>query len=294
MDLHQLRVFRAAALHGGFTRASEQLHLSQSTVSLHIKQLEAELGCLLFSRIGRRVELNATGSLLLEYSERIFRDLKNAEMAVHEMRSLRQGTVRFGTGATTLTYRLPSVLAAYRRRFPKVELIVVTGTTEGLVQEVKAQRVDLSLVMLPVNEAGLDVKPVGRERLIIVVHRDHPVYRARALTPECLQGLPFILYQPQSAMQSLIDQWFSVLGVVPRVTMRIENIEAIKSLVRAQLGVAVLPQCALRDHTKSDPLRVLQVRGVPLDRKLGIVTADEGVRPKAVQALIGLISEALT
>jgi len=129
MDLHQLRVFQAAVKNGGFTRAGEALHLSQSTVSQHISQLEHELGCALFLRVGKRVVVSEAGNLLLQYTEKIFRDLKNAEMAVRELSALKRGTVRLGVGPTTLTYRLPQVLADYKRRFPEIELIVLSGNT---------------------------------------------------------------------------------------------------------------------------------------------------------------------
>ncbi len=112
MNLQQLRVFHAAAVSKSFTRAAELLHLSQSTVSLHVKELEDELECALFLRVGRRVVLSQTGALLLDYVEKILRDLKNAEMAVREMNAVQRGTVHLGTGATTLMYRLSPVLAA--------------------------------------------------------------------------------------------------------------------------------------------------------------------------------------
>jgi LysR family cyn operon transcriptional activator len=101
MDLHQLRVFHAAVKGGGFTRAGEELHLSQSTVSQHIKLLEHELGSPLFLRVGKRVQVTEAGKVLLPYAERIFRDLKNAEMAVREINVLKRGTVRLGVGPTS-------------------------------------------------------------------------------------------------------------------------------------------------------------------------------------------------
>ena len=132
---------------GGFTRAGEELHLSQSTVSQHIKLLEEELGCPLFMRVGKRVLVTESGSVLLQYAERIFRDLKNAEMAIREMNALKRGTVRFGVGPTTLIYRLPHVLRDYQRRFPDIELIVLSGTTEFLLDSLKSQHLDLAIVM---------------------------------------------------------------------------------------------------------------------------------------------------
>src|SRR5271167_836958 len=137
MDLHQLRVFQAAAKNKGFTRAAEELRLSQSTVSQHIKLLEDELGCPLFLRVGKRVLVTDAGKLLLRYAEKIFHDLKNAEMALREISALQRGAVRLGVGATTLTYRLPHVLGEYTRRFPDIELIVLAGTTEFLLDALR-------------------------------------------------------------------------------------------------------------------------------------------------------------
>jgi len=160
MDLHQLRVFQAAVKGGGFTRAAEALHLSQSTVSQHIKQLEDTLGCPLFLRVGKRVIVNEAGNVLLQYAERIFRDLKNAEMAVRELRESKRGTVRFGVGPTTLTYRLPRVLAEYKQRFPEIDLIVLAGTTEFLLQAMKTDTLDLAVVMQSgVAPPGMRITP---------------------------------------------------------------------------------------------------------------------------------------
>ncbi len=183
MDLHQLRVFRSAVLSGGFTRAGEELHLSQSTVSQHIKLLEDELGCPLFLRVGKRVQVTEAGRVLLPYAERIFRDLKNAEMAVREMNSLKRGTVRLGVGPTTLTYRLPNVLGDYKRRFPDIELIVLAGNTEFLLQALRSQRIDLAIVMPTGPQPGITVRPLGREEMVIVVNQDHPFARRRAIDP---------------------------------------------------------------------------------------------------------------
>src|SRR5258708_12514903 len=115
MDLHQLRVFEAAAKSGGFTRASEQLHLSQSTVSQHIKQLEAELDCPLFLRVGKRVLVTEAGSLLLQYTERIFRDLKNAAMAIRDLNATKPATLPLALATTPLTSPLPNVFSACHR-----------------------------------------------------------------------------------------------------------------------------------------------------------------------------------
>ena len=294
MDLHQLRVFHAAVLTGGFTRAGEELHLSQSTVSQHIKLLEDELGCPLFLRVGKRVQVTEAGKVLLPYAERIFRDLKNAEMAVREMNALKRGTVRLGVGPTTLTYRLPQVLGDYKRRFPEIELIVIAGTTEFLLQALRSQRVDLAIVMPTAAQPGLTVKPLGLEEMVIVINRDHPFARRRAIDPSDVATLRFILYEKNTAMQNLIDRYFESLGLTPTILMEVENNEAIKSLVRAGLGSSILPLCAVANEPPDSQLRILRVKGKPLMRHLRLASADADVLPKAIEELATALTSALT
>jgi LysR family transcriptional activator of glutamate synthase operon len=294
MDLHQLRVFEAAAKSGGFTRASEQLHLSQSTVSQHIKQLEADLDCPLFLRVGKRVLVTEAGSLLLQYTERIFRDLKNAEMAIRDLNAMKRGTVRLGVGATTLTYRLPNVLGDYKRRFPEIELIVLAGTTEFLLESLKSQNLDLAIVMSPTtSHPGLTMTPLGSEELVVVLNREHPLASKNALDPADLSSLRFILYEKHTAMQNLIDRYFESLEVAPRVTMEVENIEAIKSLVRAGLGASILPLCGVKDRGNAPELRVMRVKGKPLARELGLAALDAEILPNTIRELASTLVTAL-
>jgi len=294
MDLHQLRVFQAAVKGGGFTRAGEVLHLSQSTVSQHIKQLEDALGCPLFLRVGKRVVVNEAGSVLLQYAERIFRDLKNAEMAVRELSASKRGTVRFGVGPTTLTYRLPHVLAEYKQRFSDIELIVLAGTTEFLLQAMKAQTLDLAVVMQSATmPQGMSITPLGREEMVVVLNSGHALARKTKLDPEDLAALEFILYEKNSTMQNLIDRYFERLGITPRIIMEVENNEAIKSLVGAGLGASILPLCAVAQPAPAAGLRIMHVKGMPLTRQLALVAVDTEVLPNAIQALAESLVTAL-
>jgi DNA-binding transcriptional LysR family regulator len=292
MDFHRLRVFRAAANSKSFTKASEDLHLSQSTVSLHIQQLEQDLGCPLFLRVGRRVVLSEAGYLLLEYSERIFRDIKNAEMAVREFSALRRGSIRLGSGATTLIYRLPKTLSEYHNRFPDIELIIATGTTDFLIQEIKSERLDLSVIMLPVTEAGFRVTSLGSEEMVIVVP-DEFLPGKTTVSPADLQTLPFILFPKQTAMQNLIDCHLAALGVVPRITMELEDIESVKSLVSAGLGASIFPLCALDSGTRRRGLRAVRIADAPLYRNIGLMSLETAILPRPIRELATLIERDL-
>ena len=293
MDLHQLRVFQAAVKNGGFTRAGAELHLSQSTVSQHIRLMEEELGGPLFMRVGTRVLVTEAGNVLRQYTDQILRDLKNAEMAIREINSLRRGTVRLGVGPTTLIYRLPHVLRDYKRRFPDVDLVVLAGTTEFLLEALRSQHLDLAIVMATDPQPGLTITPLGREELVVVLNREHQLARQRTLDAADLADLRFILYEKNTAMQNLIDRFFESLGITPRIAMEVENNEAIKSLVRVGLGASILPLCAVAQEPPESPLRILRVKGRPLMRELGLASAGAEILPNAIRELSSTLTAAL-
>jgi len=244
--------------------------------------------------VGKRVQVTEAGKVLLPYAERIFSDLRNAEMALREMNALRRGTVRLGVGPTTLIYRLPPVLSDYKRRFPDIELFVMAGTTEFLLQELRSQHIDLAIVMRTGPLAGLAVKPLGREELVIAINNDHPFARRRFIEPSELASLRLILYEKQTAMQNLVDRYFDSLRITPNIAMEVENNEAIKSLVRAGLGASILPLCALANEPPDGPLRILRVKRKPLMRQLQLVSAAADVFPKAIAELASTVTAALT
>jgi DNA-binding transcriptional LysR family regulator len=283
MDLHHLRVFRAAARTGSFTAAGRDLLLSQSTVSLHIKQLEEEFGCALFLRTKKRVYLSDAGRVLQQYAERTLAEVKNAELAVREYSTSQRGTIRLGVGATTLIYLFPGILSDYRH--PLIEILVVTGTTEVLLQGLLDHTIDLAVVMSP-SAALASVKslPLMQEELVIVLDRAHALSRKNQITPQDLEALAFISHLRGTAMQILQQSYFDRLGVAPRVAMELENIEAIKSLVCIGMGAALLPLCSVVGaHGRG--LVYKKIRSFPMHRQLLLAVTDWRSHPPATRRL---------
>jgi LysR family transcriptional activator of glutamate synthase operon len=294
MDLQQLRVFREAARSGGFTRASEELHLSQSTISLHMKRLEEELGNPLFLRTRRRVYLNEAGEVLLEYAERILQEVKNAEMAVRELGRMERGTIRLGSGATTVTYRLPKILAAYQRKYPQVELIVTTDSSENLANAVHQQKLDVAVVMLPVQPSySIEILPLLHEEMVFVIGNNHPSARKKMIEPREISELSLISYFRGSAMQGALDRAFAAMRVTPRITMEMENIEAIKALVRAGLGAGILPSCSVAG-TQGANLHELRVRNFPIKRELALALPRASVLPRSIHSFAARLAKGLS
>jgi LysR family transcriptional activator of glutamate synthase operon len=292
MDLHHLRVFQAAARTLSFTAAGRDLSLSQSTVSLHIKQLENEFGCQLFLRSRKKVALSNAGRTLLQYVDRTFTELKNAELAVREFSSSHRGTIRLGVGATTLIYLLPPVLARYRRKYPEIEILVTTATTEVLLQSTLNGEIDLAIVMSP-SDALAEVETIAlmEEELVFVFPPRHPLAQKTTLRAADLQDLPFISHLRGTAMRTVQEQYFDEMGAHPRTVMEMESMEAIKSLIRAGMGSSLLPLCCVTGlHGRG--LMIREVSGLKMTRHLLLAVNDWRAHPPAIHRLAKRIIKA--
>ncbi|SDF38887.1 LysR family transcriptional regulator [Terriglobus roseus] len=284
-DFHHLRVFQAVAASGSFTEAGRSLLLSQSTISLHIKQLEAELGCVLFIRGTRRVSLSPAGKVLLAYAERILSEMKNAELAVREYSTTQRGTIRFGVGATTLVYVLPNVLRDYREKYSQIEIQVSTATTEVLLRGLLDQTLDLAVVMSPSAALSqVQTVPLLQENLVVVLPETHPLSTKQILAPRDLDGLPFISHLPGTAMRTVQQHYLDQMQIKPRIAMEMENMEAVKSVVLAGMGVALLPDCCVAGAAGKG-LCAKKVRGFPMHRELLLACLQWEAQPPATRRL---------
>ena len=220
-----------------------------------------------------------------QHAERTLAELKDAELAVREFLTSRRGTIRLGVGATTLIYLFSGILSEHRLEHPLIEILVVTGTTEVLVQALLDHTIDLAVVMSP-SDALASVKsiPLREEELVIVLDPAHPLARKAHLDPRDLRALNFISHLRGTGMQILQQSYFDRLGTSSPVTMELENIEAIKSLVCAGLGAALLPLCCV-NGTHAHSLVYKKINNFPMRRQLLLAVTDRRVHPPATRRL---------
>jgi DNA-binding transcriptional LysR family regulator len=290
MDLNpvHVRTLAAVARHGSFSRAAERLHLSQPAVSLHVRALEERLGVAVLARAGRRPTVTRAGAVLLAHAGRAFAELAAAEHAVRALRGVVAGAVRLGTGATASIYLLPARLGTLRRRYPGIELALVTGNSAEIVAGVAAGDLDAGVVTLPVAARRLAVTPFFTDRLVAIAPRDDHA-PAASIEAGALARHPLILYERGGTIRRVIDAWFRRARVTPRVAMELGDAEAIKRLVAAGLGWAVTSAVAVDAERRARSLRVLALRP-PLARQLGIVRRRAAAPSPALDAVLRAIS----
>lgn len=290
LNLDHLQAFVEVARLGTFSAAAERLSLTQPAVSLQVGQLEKRLGVKLLERLGRRVTPTAAGQELLGHAARIDGAVATAIDALAPHARGEAGRLRLGTGGTASIYLLPPVLRSLRQRFPRLEIIVTTGNTPEIVTDVEDNRLDLGFVTLPASGRMLQVTPVLDDELVAITSRDSVALPAK-VTAAALARLPVLTSEVGSNSRRVSDQWFARAGVAFKPAMALANTQAIRELVGAGLGCAVLPRLALQGREGGAGLIVRSLSPV-LHRKLGIVVRRDKVlqRPlkEAIRALVDL------
>ena len=239
LNLDQLRTLVAIADLGTFSAAAQALHLAQPTVSLHVSELESRLGTPLVLRGARKVQPTAAGEVLVQRARLLLRDADDVVEAVKRHAQGQTGRVRLGSSTGLLVYLLPQVLEIMNREHPLIDVEVrIQGTLDGL-KGVKDGSLDVALIGLPQEAPDLVVTRWRRDPLVAFLPEawDAP----QRVTPQWLAARPLIFNDSSTFLYKQSMEWFGAAGIVPRVRVELNYNEAIKSMVAAGYGAAILP-----------------------------------------------------
>jgi len=269
MNLDQLQAFLDVVELGSFSAAAARRNLTQPAVSLQVKTLEQQLGVRLVERVGRRMRATSAGQALYERSGAIEDAVAAALDAVADHQAGVVGRVTIGTGATACIYLLPPILRELKRRCPGLEIIVRTGNTPDILHLLEENALDVAIVTLPASGRAFEVTPLLEDEQVAI----YPRMRAadvEALEASDLADRNLILYEPGGHARRVIDEWFERAGVTCKPMMELGSIEAIKKLVGAGLGYAIVPRLATSDLPKDGQVAVASLEP-KLHRTLGLV-----------------------
>jgi DNA-binding transcriptional LysR family regulator len=289
LNLDHLRTFVDVVELGSFSAAADRQKLSQPAISLQIRQLEKRLNVRLIERVGRKARPTAAGSDLLDHARRIDSAVAAALDGMARYATGAAGRVRIGTGATACVFLLPPALRDLRRRFPELDITVETGNTPDIVKAVQDNLLDVGLITLPASGRMLEFTPLIEDEFVAVASADTKL--PGRVTADVLSQLPLLLFEPGGNTRHLVDSWLAEAGVPVRPVMSLGSVEAIKELVSAGLGCAVLPRLALRRDEESRDLVIRSLSPV-LHRTLALVVRRDkqlhrGLR-ETLRALKGL------
>jgi DNA-binding transcriptional LysR family regulator len=250
MELFQLRYFVAAAHHQHFTRAAEEMCVSQPSLSLQIANLEREVGAALFLRQGRSVRLTDAGAALLRHAERILAEEEAARRAVQEVLGLKRGQLVLWTLPTPGQNLLPPYLAAFRHAHPQIEIRLREMVPARAVAETVAEgHADIGIVHLPYQVTGLEELILLREEMALVVPEGHPLDFGEPAPLSAAANEDFI-WAPEGATEAHpIYAACLAAGFVPHIVCMSGSAQGMQALVAAGLGIALLPRLAIQPRS---------------------------------------------
>lgn len=271
MDFYQLSYFMKVADSGSFSRAAEGLLLTQPAVSKQIRALENELGERLFDRIGKKVFLTQTGRVLYGHAGKILQAVEEARTAVKYMAEECSGELVIGTSDHISLHRLPSVLKAYISSYPSVDLKLRCHRSETILDMVNNNLVDLGVITLPAPSPHLVSKTVWKDPMSLVFPKGHALGSRTVIRLKDITKYGMILPEGGTTTRMTIEAAFSRKRLVPNVTMEVAYIETIKGLVKAGLGISILPDKAVEQETINGTLIKSGIQDAVFLRDLGVV-----------------------
>lgn len=268
--LHQLKVFEAIARSGSFTRAAEEMFLSQPTVSQQIKQLTKAVGMPLFEQIGKRLYLTDAGKEVLIVCKDISERMSQLEMTLADLKGLKQGNLRL-TVITTAKYFVPRLLGQFRHRYPGIKVSLQVTNRKQVLERLSENLDDLYILGQPPEGLDINLRPMLENALVAIAPSAHPLAHEKNIPLQRLAEEPFIMREAGSGTRMAVERFFAENRVEINVEMEIGSNEAIKHAIVGGLGVSVLSRHVLALEGTKGPLTILDVEGLPIQRHWYIV-----------------------
>jgi len=290
MTLRQLGIFLAVARAKSFTRAAENLHVSQSTLSQHVLELERELDVRLFDRLGRTVTLTEAGRLLEEHAIRILTSVASARRTLDELKGLARGSLVIGASTTPGIYVLPSIVAAFRRRYPGIDISLRIANSQVIEERIRADEVDLGVVGGHILNTGERCIAAGLlDELLLIVPPKHAWARRREIAPSALTEMPLLMREQGSATRLVTERTLRQAGVKFKTAMELDHIEAIKQAVMGGLGIAFVSTYAVRGEIATGRLCALRLKGLRVRRHFHVIHNEARTLTASARAFMALL-----
>ncbi len=279
ITLRQLAVFSAVVRRRSFTRAAEELHLSQPAVSMQVKQLENQLQIPLLDQAGRKIALTEAGEEVFSYARAILDKLDDLETVLGNLKGLKQGKLRISV-VTTVNYFAPTLLRTFHGRYPGVNVILDVANRQTLLEQLSENEVDMVVMGQPPADMDLESDPFLENPLVIIAPEGHPLTGKLSIPLKRLEDEVFLIREPGSGTRDAMERFFSSHGIRITTGMEVSGVDALKQSVQAGLGLGLMSRDAVQMELSLGRLVTLDIEGFPIRRHWYLVHR----RPKRLSA----------
>lgn len=286
MTLRHMKIFVSVFRHSNITRAAEELHLAQPSVSTAVRELEDYYGIQLFERIGRRISPTECGREFYGYALHIVSVFEEMETKIRNWDTL--GTIRIGASITIGTHLLPPLLKKYQERFPDLQAEVTIRQSAAIEQQILNNEIDLGLIETQPEHPDLLPIPFSKDALCAILPPGHPLTAYEEITLEQMAQFPFLMRERGSAGREILDACFAVLGISVRPLWESSSTQAIVRGVAENLGVAVLPRLLVQKDLEEGTVCTVPL-AQPLYRDLNLIYHKRKYLTPNIQAFMELL-----
>ena len=275
MNLNQLRIFYESAKEHSFTRAAEQLRVSQPAVSSQIKQLEAITRLRLFTKVGRRIYLTQAGKMLFGYAQKIFQLENEAEQALDRIREVQTGTLQIGTTKTYARFLMPNYISMFHALYPGISIHLSEGSSMEMMQSLLHMKNELAIVASDTDPKFLNSIIFRKENILLVISPGHYLAKKESVTLEEVSKVPLIMREEGSGTRKIVMEVFRNKGLKPIVLYEASNLEFTKELLKRGEGASFIVEPVVRNELKQGILKEVKIRDVELAMDAYIVFLSE-------------------
>jgi len=293
MNPNHLRTFLAVRKHRNYTRAAEEVFLTQPAVSRQMRQLEEKLGVRLFEQIGKSLHLTDAGETLAVEAEKLLGAMERTAEAVRSHRSAERGSIRIGASTTPGFYLLPDLLGQFHRRFPKVALHYTVENSLRIEQMLVRNELDLGFVGANLSSRELELKPLVEDEIVCFTSPSHRLAKVRRIAPSSLEEEMWIIREKGSATRLLFEDWLLSRKGAIRKSIELTCPETCKALVRAGIGISFMSVHGLRAEIRAKYLVKILVTEMSLKRPIYLAKHSDKRNSPVMESFLAIVEIAL-
>ncbi|WP_313578516.1 LysR family transcriptional regulator [Chishuiella sp.] len=284
----RLKVFDTVAKRLNFTKASNELNITQPAVTKHIKEIELNLNIKLFERNGTKIKLTKAGEILLSYTNQIFSIYEKIEFDIGELKNLHNGHLKIGASTTIAQYVLPPILASFRKRFPDIRISLTTKNSEKIEELLMQNKIDLGLIEGRIKNRTFHYVPLMKDEIVLTTRNGHSNSLKNFLKLEQLKNIPLVVREPGSGTLETIDLAFKNHQIKLNelnIEIQLESTESIKSYLLFSDSFAFLSVHSILNELNHQSLKIVDIKNFEIKRDFNFII-QEGEQSKLVNLFI--------
>ena len=291
LNLKQLEAFYLVVKKKSFTRAAEELNVTQPAVTIQVKSLETSLNLRLIQQVGKKMQLTEAGELLYQYGEKIFDLVSDANEKMRDFKKLMRGTLRIGTTKNYARYIMPSLLSEFQKKFPRIKVILDEGNSEDMARSVLEKKNELALI----SQLNLDrtIKSIffSTVEFVLVASPEHRFSQRNSISLRELNGEPVILREKGSGSRTAILRKFQEYGIWPSVILEASSLDFIVGYVKQNRGVSFMFKPDIKEELEKGTLRVVTIEEGNIIFFTDIIYHSEKSLSPPSQAFLKMVNE---